>query len=326
LLKHSARRWISLGLGAFLLSVPVITTSAFAASSTLEYGDQGAQVATLERDLAKLGDYSGNIDGIFGPEVFAGVEDFQRAHSLEVTGKAGPKTLELLYEAVAPKTSASTSLSSAPPAGYLYVGSKGAEVLTLQKDLAVLGFYSGRITGTYGPVTLKSVIAYQASVHLPDHGYVGALTDAALHKSLAARAQAVDVVASGSVSTTATSVIDLALKYQGAPYVWGGNSPATGFDCSGFVQWIFGQNGISLPRTTFEQWDVGTHVTMSQLQPGDLVFFTTLGVFCNHVGLYLGNGEFISDTEPGQGVLIQSLNTAYWADAFDGGVDVISGN
>lgn len=317
---------LSLGIGIVLLSLPFATTSAFAASNDLVYGDQGAQVATVERDLAKLGYYSGNIDGVFGPEVYAGVKEFQSAHGLKVTGNAGPKTLDLLYEVTSPKTNASASLTSVPPpAGYLYLGSKGAEVLTLQKDLATIGFYTGRITGTYGPVTLKAVVAYQASVKLPDHGYVGPLTEAALSKSLAQRTKAADLVSRGGVSPTATAVIGLALKYRGAPYVWGGNSPATGFDCSGFVQWIFGQMGINLPRTTFAQWGAGTHVSMSQLQPGDLVFFTTEGVFCNHVGLYLGNGEFISATQPGQGVMVQSLNTSYWANAFDGGVAVIPG-
>ncbi len=300
--------------------------TAFAASSSLVYGDHGTQVATLEKALAKVGDYAGQIDGQFGPEVYAGVESFQKDHGLKVTGVAGPTTLELLYQETTPKTNASASLTSTPPpAGYLYLGSKGAEVLTLQKDLARLGFYEGKITGTYGPVTLKSVVAYQASVGLPDYGYVGSLTDAALRQSLAKTARAVDVVSSGGISTTAQAVIGLAMTYQGAPYVWGGNSPATGFDCSGFVQWIFGQYGINLPRTTFEQWDVGTHVSLDQLQPGDLVFFTTEGVFCNHVGLYLGNSQFISDTLPGQGVVVQSLNTSYWASAFDGGVSVIGG-
>jgi cell wall-associated NlpC family hydrolase len=315
-----------LGIGVFLLSMPAITTSAFAASSDLVYGDQGPQVETLERDLAKVGDYSGSIDGKFGPQVYSGVEAFQKSRGLKITGAAGPKTLELLYEAATPKTNASASLSSErPPAGYLYLGSKGAEVLTLQQDLARLGFYAGKITGTYGPVTFKAVVAYQASVHLPDHGYVGSLTDAALAESLQQAPKAVDVVSSASDSTTAQAIINLAMRYQGAPYVWGGNSPATGFDCSGFVQWLFGQNGISLPRTTFEQWDVGRHVSRSQLQPGDLVFFTTQGVFCNHVGLYLGQSQFISATLPGQGVVVQSLNTSYWADAFDGGVAVIPG-
>ena len=308
-----------------MLSIPVVSGSVFAASNELVYGNQGRQVVTLERDLAKLGDYSGPIDGIFGPEVYAGVKDFQESHDLKVTGVAGPRTLQMIYQTVSPKANSSASLASAPPPGYLYLGSKGAEVLTLQKDLATLGFYSGKITGTYGPVTLKAVVSYQASVKLPDHGYVGPLTKAALARSLSENPQPISLVSRGGISGTANAVIGLALKYQGAAYVWGGNSPSTGFDCSGFVQWIYGQYGVNLPRTTFAQWNAGAHVSLAQLKPGDLVFFTTEGVFANHVGLYLGGGAFISATVPGQGVKIQSLHNPYWNGAFDGGVSVILG-
>jgi cell wall-associated NlpC family hydrolase len=314
-------------MGVLLLSMVFGSMSVFAASNLpLVYGDRGPLVATVERDLTQLGYYHGAIDGIFGPEVYAGVETFQQAHGLKTTGKIGSKVLSELIQATQPKTNASASLAAPPPpAGYLYLGSKGAEVLTLQKDLATLGYYTGNATGYYGEVTLKAVVAYQEAQGLPDHGYVGALTLAALSKSLAAQGQENSLVSRGGISTTATAIIGLALKYVGASYVYGGASPATGFDCSGFVQWVYGQFGIQLPRTTFEQWNAGTHVAMSQLQPGDLVFFTTEGVFCNHVGIYLGGGQFISDTAPGQGVQVQNLNSAFFVGAFDGGVSVIPG-
>lgn len=320
----SARRLASLGIGVVLLSMPILSSSVFAASSELVYGDHGAQVATLEQDLTKVGLYHGAIDGVFGPGVLAGVKEFQSDHGLQATGNAGAKTLSLLYGAVSPKSSTSASLLSVPQTdGYLYVGSKGAEVVILQQDLKSLGFFSGNATGTYGQETYKAVVAYQAHVGLPDQGYVGALTEAALKKSLAGSARPTAVVAPVAQPSRAASVVALALQYQGAPYVWGGNSPATGFDCSGFTQWVFSQFGVSLPRTTFTQWNAGTHVTLDQLTPGDLVFFTTEGVFANHVGIYIGNSQFISDTLPGQGVLVQSLNEAYWADSFDGGVSVL---
>ncbi|PSR22609.1 MAG: hydrolase Nlp/P60 [Sulfobacillus acidophilus] len=211
------------------------------------------------------------------------------------------------------------------PPGYLHEGDVGASVRILQHDLTVLGYPTGGVDGIFGTLTLRAVQTFQRDQGLPAYGLVGSLTWGAIHRLLTQkRAQApVNLSNRGSVSATAGAVIGLALKYLGYPYVYGGNTPSTGFDCSGFVQWVYAQVGISLPRTTFTQWNVGTHVSYDQLQPGDLVFFTTEGVFANHVGIYLGNGEFISATEPGKGVMIQSLNLPFFAQAYDGAVQVI---
>jgi|GEM_PF-5492613 len=90
------------------------------------------------------------------------------------------------------------------------------------------------------------------------------------------------------------AIMQEALKYEGYPYVYGGNTPQTSFDCSGLVQWVFGQEGIALPRTAQEQWDVTQHISESQARPGDLVFFSGTyydpGNVVTHVGIYVGNG------------------------------------
>ncbi len=300
------------------------TASAFAATDTpLVYGDEGPAVAVLERDLADLGYYHGNIDGIFGAGVYRGVADFQRVHGLAVTGKVGPRLWVLLNAAIRPKPTTPTAVPSGTSPGYLFLGSKGPEVLAVQKDLSALGYYTGHADGVYGAALLRAVESFQGSNDLPDQGYVGPQTIAALNQALPGRVKAAATISPHRPSSTVFGVVQLALRYRGAPYAWGGNSPQNGFDCSGFVQWIFGRFNISLPRTSFAQWSAGVHVPRSQLEPGDLVFFTTQGVFANHVGLYLGSGKFISDTAPGQGVVVQNLDSPYWASSFDGGVHVI---
>jgi peptidoglycan DL-endopeptidase CwlO len=107
-------------------------------------------------------------------------------------------------------------------------------------------------------------------------------------------------------------VISMAMQYLGVPYVWGGASPS-GFDCSGLVLYVYAKVGISLPHSSRMQYDCGTHLTRSQLQPGDLVFFFTP---IQHVGIYIGNGRMINAT--GNQVQISDV----WPSSFRGGCRV----
>jgi peptidoglycan DL-endopeptidase CwlO len=109
-----------------------------------------------------------------------------------------------------------------------------------------------------------------------------------------------------------TGVVGIAMRYLGTPYVWGGSSPA-GFDCSGFVAYVYAQVGVSLPHYTGAQWNMGVPVDRANLEPGDLVFFDGLG----HVGIYIGGGQFIHAPHTGDVVKISSL-TGWYADTYVG--------
>jgi peptidoglycan DL-endopeptidase CwlO len=101
-------------------------------------------------------------------------------------------------------------------------------------------------------------------------------------------------------------VVGIAMQYLGIPYVYGGSTPA-GFDCSGFVMYVYAQVGVSLPHNAAAQYGYGTPVDRSQLQPGDLVFFNGLG----HNGIYIGGGNFIHSPHTGDVVKISSLSGWY---------------
>jgi cell wall-associated NlpC family hydrolase len=117
-------------------------------------------------------------------------------------------------------------------------------------------------------------------------------------------------VATGSGVVTGSDVVAEAERFEGTPYVWGGTSPS-GFDCSGLVQYAYGQLGVSLPRTSEEQAGVGTAVaSLSAAQPGDLVFFAGSDGTASspgHVGIYVGNGQMIDAPHTGTSVQVQAV-------------------
>ena len=112
-----------------------------------------------------------------------------------------------------------------------------------------------------------------------------------------------------------SSVVGIAMQYLGVKYVWGGASPS-GFDCSGLVMYVYAQVGVSLPHYTVAQWNYPDAVSVprNELEPGDLVFFAGLG----HVGIYVGNGQFIHAPHTGDVVRIDSLNEGWYSSEYDG--------
>ncbi len=121
-------------------------------------------------------------------------------------------------------------------------------------------------------------------------------------------------------SRVAEALTRSALRFLGVPYVFGGTT-ASGFDCSGFVQHVFAMLGIDLPRTADAQYDVG-HRAVGGPHPGDLVFFDTYGGV-SHVGIYLGNGEFVHASSS-RGVMVSHLSESYWAARYVGAKRLIA--
>ena len=114
-------------------------------------------------------------------------------------------------------------------------------------------------------------------------------------------------------------IILQAMSLMGIAYRFGGNNPSQGFDCSGFVRYIFSKSaGINLPRTAGEQAQHGRPVSRDDLQPGDIVFFNTRGFAFSHNGLYIGNGKFIHAPRTGKNIEIASINASYWSGRFNG--------
>ena len=110
----------------------------------------------------------------------------------------------------------------------------------------------------------------------------------------------------GSSGSGGSKAVDIAKQYLGTPYVWGGETP-DGFDCSGLMQYVYKQMGYDISRTTYTQINDGTAVSKSNLQPGDLVFFGDSSS-PHHVGMYIGNGQYLHAPRTGDVVKISNLN------------------
>lgn len=122
-----------------------------------------------------------------------------------------------------------------------------------------------------------------------------------------------------NVGLRTSELVAGAMSFIGVPYRRGGSSAETGFDCSGFVRSVYERSvGLLLPRKAEEQASVTQHISKSDLRPGDLVFFNTMRRAFSHVGIYVGNGQFIHSPRPGSEVRIDSMSMDYWQNRFDG--------
>ncbi|MDY6291748.1 MAG: NlpC/P60 family protein [Succiniclasticum sp.] len=182
-------------------------------------------------------------------------------------------------------------------------GDRGEEIVEIQKQLAVLHYNVGTVDGVFGPATEKAVKEFQAAKGLTVDGVVNDGT----YRNLMNKEMPPDRYGNHAMTRT---ILRTAYSMLGVPYMFGGMSPG-GFDCSGFVCYVFRQAGISLPRMADTQYDAVTHVNTSSLRSGDLVFFQTYAPGASHVGIYVGDGKFIHASSS-KGITVSEVFTGYW--------------
>ncbi len=265
--------------------------------TTLDYG-YNREVVVLEE---KLGDWYKVIYNL--------QPGYMHKDYLQITPR---ENAELGYGRV---NGSRVNLRSGPGTGYSVVGQAA-----LNDRAYIIG-----INAQWYKIIYKDLICYirsdyldlteipyenKASVNTPKFFRGGKST------GVAPSASALKGSADDSSTVTGSAIVKKAKQYLGTPYVYGGASPS-GFDCSGFVQYVFQLHGIPLPRTSRQQWTAGKSIATSQLQPGDLVFFNTSGSGVSHLGIWVGDGQFIHASSS-RGVMISALSNSYWSPRYMG--------
>jgi cell wall-associated NlpC family hydrolase len=253
------------------------------ATGNLHKGSRGPAVAAAQRALGIP------ADGVFGRQTRRAVRAFQQAHGLLADGVIGPVTRAALGGG------GSGSGSGAR-----------ATTATLQRALGVAA------DGDYGPLTRAAVRRFQAAHGLAVDGVAGPQTLGALGLPANVTLGANSLTAGPGNAAAAVAAARAAI---GTPYALGGNGPST-FDCSGLTVWAMRQAGVTLPRTSYAQYGVGTPILRGAVQPGDLVFFDANGPGASHVGIATSASTAISATT--HGVREHSITDPYWGSHYVG--------
>jgi cell wall-associated NlpC family hydrolase len=214
------------------------------------------------------------------------------------------------------KEKAKKPVKPEPEKSVYKVGDKGWKIKQAQQYLQKLGFEPGETDGRFTKATRKAIRKFQKKYNLKETGNL----DNATYEELKWQTEVKEY--GGNVAST--KILKTAAQYKGVPYVFGGTTPR-GFDCSGYVQFVFAKHGIRLTRTADTQAKEGKFVSKKNLKPGDLVFFTTYEPGASHVGIYAGNQKFWNATSS-RGIMLSDLNDSYWGPRYYTGRRILTGN
>lgn len=278
--------------------------SIIAEDEVIAYKEHGEIVSNIQHKLQITGHYEDKIDGVYGLLTEHAVKGFQSSNNIEVTGAVDYVTMQRLIE----EEKRIQLKEIAHIIDEISFGEESEAVKTVQEVLFYYGYYSGTIDGIYGPLTESAIekahrdnVLENRTENVKQESTV--TTETTHHK----KAQTDDIVHVTAEQGNDT-IIETATSLLGTPYTWGGTSP-NGFDCSGFIQFVYGKHDITIPRTVNEIWNFAEEVSEPSI--GDLVFFETYQPGPSHLGIYLGNNEFVH-AGSSNGVQISYMNESYW--------------
>lgn len=281
-----------------------------AEDEVISYKEHGEIVSNIQHKLQKTGHYEDKIDGVYGLLTEHAVKGFQSSNNLEVTGAVDYETMQRLIQ----EEKRIQFAQIAHIIDEISFSEQSDKVKQVQEILFYYGYYDGTIDGIYGPLTENAISKlYSDNILQNSSEELSESTTTSVQEIEEETNETIDVV-HVTADSTSQSVIHTATSLIGTPYSWGGTSP-NGFDCSGFIQFVYDQHDITIPRTVNEIWNFATEVGEPSI--GDLVFFETYQAGPSHLGLYIGNNEFIH-AGSSNGVQTSHLNESYWQSRYLG--------
>lgn len=334
IIKHSVAYGFAFTqpLAMYIDAYPMLQDQLMFDVQGLQYGDNSDSVLHLQTKLNNLGYYDDKMDGKYGLLTEHAVKKFQSNNKITVNGKTDLETIETLV--IVEQQEEAIELNKIIM--QLNEGDRNEDVRFVQEKLFLLGYYKDKVDSIYGPLTKQAIIDYQ-QVHFPSEVPVDVPTNNVLEKEInkdtkqitptqenkpeeskpeEIKQAEIKQVREQSAETNENhqTLIEHATALKGIPYVWGGTT-TNGFDCSGFIQYIYGQDGTTIPRTVTDIWNFSSPVTSASI--GDLVFFETYKSGPSHLGIYIGNGDFIHAGVT-HGVSTANLNDNYWKSKYLG--------
>ncbi|WP_416150636.1 peptidoglycan-binding protein [Salipaludibacillus sp. HK11] len=249
----------------------------------LQYGDEGEEVEALQKKLSKAGYYQGSNDGVYGTYTQQAVRTLQKHHSLQIDGLVGKEVQSFL---------------------------QNNDLSKLAREREQLIVKESSTTESNQEKTKVTSDSSSPDTAAPSN-------ESTTHKSSEStekEAEPKKETETKMETVSSSNLIDVAKGMIGTPYVWGGTTPS-GFDCSGFLQYVFNQRGVNLPRTVADMWNATTPVSSPSV--GDIVFYETYKPGPSHAGIYLGGGQFIQ-AGSSSGVAITSMDNSYWSQRYLG--------
>ena len=314
-------------LTAGLLLVSTLVAPALAVTGTVDSGDSPlrvrSQASTDSEILARL-DHGTQVEVISTAEngwyqiTIGDISGFVSSDYLVVDGtQEAVSAVSAVNPAAAAQDAAAQAAEAASAAQAAEAAETAAEPRYGKVTVSSLNIRSGAGTeydkvGSLKAGKVVTILAETNGWYQIESGYISAdyvtIVDAA----------------EAACSNKGQEIADYVLQFVGYPYVYGGSSPK-GFDCSGLTSYVYRQFGYSINRTASGQLDNGTAVSMSELQPGDLVMFRKSGSSsrASHVGIYIGGGQFVHASTARVGVIVSKLSDAYYTTGFVGGRRII---
>lgn len=296
---------------------PIIENKLLLESNHLQFGYHSESVRILQKKLKKLDFYRDKADGKYDVITEYALKKFQAEHGIRITGIADQETINLVVEE---EINLQLDLLDSLPEKF-DPRSDHESVRLIQEVLHYLGYYKGEIDGLYGPLSEEAVALADKKHKLNLSKKLDKEPIKQIVKEVQENLPKVKELESEKekqkdikIINKSEKLLDTARSLIGSPYHWGGRNPS-GFDCSGFIQYVFEKHKILLPRTVSDIWNFSSPI--STPSTGDLVFFETYKAGPSHLGIYIGKGQFIH-AGLSKGVEIANMDQQYWRERYIG--------